>query len=628
MLTSIDGRRFCQMVVCGANRLGEHRKTVDEMNVFPVPDGDTGTNMSMTVLSAAREVLKNQDRTVAEMGKALSSGALRGARGNSGVIVSQLFRGIYRGLRESQTVDTGRFAEALRKGVETAYKAVMRPKEGTILTVAREMADFALETAMHTEDIDELLETTIEHGKTVLEKTPDMLPVLKEAGVVDAGGQGLLYLFEGLLAGTRLPEGEIPALRSEEDCPEGQSYGPEGQSYGPGGQSSSPAEGPAGVSHSPAQAAVSEESLRYGYCTEFIVEGVEHAERQENMLREYLSGIGDSLVLVIDEDLIKVHVHTNDPGLAIQKGLSLGSLSSIKVDNMRLQHRNILDLTKETDAKGAAGRTAEKTQGLPSEGGPERAAGLSPEGTQGQTSERTPEGAQDQTPGQTPERTPERRKEAGFITIASGDGIAAVFKDLGADAIIPGGQTMNPSTEDILTAIEKVRAENVIVLPNNKNIILAAQQAAELTKDKKVHVVESKSIPQGITAMLNYAAGESMERNVRAMKDSLATVKTGQITFAVRDSHIGALSIHKGDLLAIVDGEVTDVGENLTEISRKLIDHLMEDGPELITVYAGAEADEEVNSQLKRYMEDSYPDAEVEIHKGGQPLYYYIISAE
>lgn len=551
MLTSIDGRKFCQMIVCGANCLENHKQAVDEMNVFPVPDGDTGTNMSMTVMSAAREVLKMKDGAIPDMAKALSSGALRGARGNSGVIVSQLFRGMYRGLKDASQIDTGRFAEAMNRGVETAYKAVMRPKEGTILTVARGMASFALELALHTEDMEELLEKTILHGEEVLARTPEMLPVLKEAGVVDAGGQGFIYVFKGMLQGIQMTEDTIPVLEAVS-----------------AGKASA-----ASADYS-AQASISTDSIVFGYCTEFIIDGVENAEQHEDMLREYLSSIGDSLVVVADEDLIKIHVHTNDPGLAIQKGLSLGSLSNIKIDNMRLQHRSTLEFAApETD-------------------------------------------------------TEQPMKEIGFITVSVGDGIASLFKDLGVDYIIPGGQTMNPSTEDVLNAIEKVHAENVIVLPNNKNIILAAQQAAELTEDKKVYVVGSTSIPQGIAAMLNYGMGGTIQENVDAMVESLGTVTTGQITFAVRDTHMNAMEIHKDDILAILEGDVCAVGQDLEQTTRDLLDIMMEPEPELVTLYAGENADVAMTERLRQYMEETYPTAEVEVHEGGQPLYYYIISAE
>lgn len=556
MLTSINGRKFCQMIICGANCLEEHKQAVDEMNVFPVPDGDTGTNMSMTVMSAAREVEKAKNGTISEMAKALSSGALRGARGNSGVIVSQLFRGMYRGLKEADEIDTGRWAEAMNKGVETAYKAVMRPKEGTILTVARGMADFALDFALRTEDMEELLEKVIEHGTDVLNQTPEMLPVLKEAGVVDAGGEGFLYVFKGMLEGLRMEGEEVPALLTNV------------------------AKVQTAAADYSAQATLSTADIKFGYCTEFIIDGVKDAEQHEDMLREYLSSIGDSLVVVSDEDLIKIHVHTNDPGLAIQKGLSLGSLMNIKIDNMRLQHQNTLEFTE-----------------APKEEEPE---------------------AEDDTP----------MKEVGFITVSVGEGIANLFKDLGVDYIIPGGQTMNPSTEDVLNAIEKTRAENIIILPNNKNIILAAQQAADLTEDKKVYVVGSKSIPQGITAMLNYGTGETVEECVEAMKESLSTVATGQVTYAVRDTQMNGITIHTDDILGILEGEVSVVGQDLLDTTKGLLDKMMENEAELVTIYTGTDADAAQTEALQQYMEETYPDAEVEVHEGGQPIYYYIISAE
>ncbi len=559
MHTSIDGRTFCRMIVCAANRLEEHKKIVDELNVFPVPDGDTGTNMSMTVMSAAREVrqtfVEQGSDTIPVLAKALSSGALRGARGNSGVITSQLFRGMYRGLKETQEIGAGRFAEAMSRGVETAYKAVMRPKEGTILTVAREMAAFALNYAMNTEDVEELLEATIAQGWEVLKQTPDMLPVLKEAGVVDAGGQGFLYVFEGMLNGLRAESDEIPELQTAEAAKE--------------------------KAEPSVQAQIDPASIRFGYCTEFIVQGVKDPESHAPALKEYLESIGDSLVLVTDDDIIKIHVHTNDPGKALQKGLALGQLINIKIENMRQQHSNLLNLSKEEE------KPAEEE---PVQEGP--------------------------------------AKEIGFITVSVGAGIASLFKDLGVDYVIPGGQTMNPSTEDVLNAIAKVNAENIVILPNNKNIILAARQAAELTKDKKVYVVGSRSIPQGITAMLNYGISDSIEENIEAMKESLSSVMTGQLTFAVRDTHVNHIEIHKDDFLALLDDEVTAVGTDQVETMRTLLDSMMENEPELVTFYCGEDADAAVTEQLEAYLHESYPDVEVEIHDGGQPLYYYIISAE
>ena len=557
MHTSIDGRSFCKMIVCGANCLEEHKQIVDELNVFPVPDGDTGTNMSMTVMSAAKEVRQaytGGTEEIPALAKALSSGALRGARGNSGVITSQLFRGMYRGLKETQEIGAGRFAEAMSRGVETAYKAVMRPKEGTILTVAREMAAFALNYAMNTEDVEELLEATIAQGWEVLRQTPDMLPVLKEAGVVDAGGQGFLYVFEGMLNGLRLESDEVPALITAEAGKE--------------------------KAQASVQAQIDPESIKFGYCTEFIVQGVKDPESHAPALRDFLESIGDSLVLVTDDDIIKIHVHTNDPGKALQRGLALGQLINIKIENMRQQHHNLLNLEPEEK------KPAEE----PVQEGP--------------------------------------AKEIGFITVSVGAGIASLFTDLGVDYVIPGGQTMNPSTEDVLNAIAKVNAENVVILPNNKNIILAAQQAADLTKDKKVYVVGSRSIPQGITAMLNYGISDSIEENIEAMKESLSTVVTGQMTFAVRDTHMNNIEIHKDDYLAILDDEVNAVGTDQFETMKTLLDSMMENLPELITFYCGEDADASVTERLETYLRENYPGAEVEVHDGGQPLYYYIISAE
>ncbi|MCI8633045.1 MAG: DAK2 domain-containing protein [Lachnospiraceae bacterium] len=545
------------MLVAGANLLEANKKLVDEMNVFPVPDGDTGTNMSLTVTSAVKEVLKTEQTSAAEISKALSSGALRGARGNSGVIVSQLFRGFSRGLTGCEDINAVTFATAMENGVETAYKAVMKPKEGTILTVAKAAATRALEVALQSDDIEEVLTQAIEYGEEILLKTPDMLPVLKEAGVVDAGGKGLLFIYHGMLE----------ALKREDDM------------IDPLLALTGAAQAAAGHKSESAQAVFSTEAIEFGYCTEFIVDGVKDAESREAEVREYLSSIGDSLVVVADGELIKVHVHTNDPGLAIQKGVSMGSLSSIKVDNMRLQHQNILDMSQES------------------------------------TSQEIPQ-------------KEEPRKEIGFITISVGEGLKNIFKELGVDQVISGGQTMNPSTEDILEAAQKVNADHVFVLPNNKNIILAAQQAAELLEDKQLHVIPTKSVPQGISAMISYMPGENAQANEEQMKESLELVVSGSVTYAVRDTHMGEFSIKAQDILALMNEDICKVGQELMQTTEQLIDEMISDTTSILTVYYGEEATQQQAEELQQYIEEKYPEVEVEIQEGGQPLYYFLLSAE
>lgn len=555
----LDAEQFRRMIVVGANRLEANKKEVDELNVFPVPDGDTGTNMSLTVMSAAREVLKTgDDASVEAVAKALSSGALRGARGNSGVIVSQLFRGMYRGLRGTEEIDAAAWANAMRQGVETAYKAVMRPKEGTILTVARGMAEAAVDAAIEEEDLAELLKLVIERGEEVLEKTPDMLPVLKEAGVVDAGGKGLLYIYKGMYEALTDENVSLELMDTT------------------AAKKKEPTEGKAPAQ---AQAAFNTESITYGYCTEFIVHCAQ-AEQHEEMMRSYLSSIGDSLVVVADDDLIKIHVHTNDPGLAIQKGLSIGYLSNMKIDNMRLQHQNLLvqEMPQETEASV--------------------------------------------------EEAPAEHKEYGFIAVSMGEGLTKILKELGVDQVITGGQTMNPSTEDVLNAIEKINADHIFILPNNKNIILAAQQAAALIQDKEILVVQTRNVPQGITAMLNFASDFSAEENLKMMEEAIQEVHTGMTTFAIRDTHLGDFEIHKDDILGMLDGELSVVDQDVDVVSKELIDRLVEMDKELFTVYYGEDATQDSAQALADYIMQKMPEGEVEVHDGGQPLYHYIISAE
>lgn len=550
-MNTISGQKFRQMLVAGANALEANKKMVDEMNVFPVPDGDTGTNMSLTVNSAVKEVIKVESDAAGDIAKALSSGALRGARGNSGVIVSQLFRGLAKGLKGCEEINAITFATAMENGIETAYKAVMKPKEGTILTVAKAAAAKCLEAALQSDDLIDVFAQAIESGEETLQKTPEMLPVLKEAGVVDAGGKGLLVIYGGMLEALKREDEEIDPLL----CLSG---GAQVQSSGAASS----------------QAAFSTESIEFGYCTEFIVEGVENAEEKEDDVRAYLSTIGDSLVVVADGDLIKIHVHTNDPGLAIQKGVSLGSLSSIKVDNMRLQHQNILSM-----------------EAAPAKEDP--------------------------------------RKDIGFITISVGEGLSNIFKELGVDYVISGGQTMNPSTEDILEATKKINADHIFVLPNNKNIILAAQQATYLMEEgKQLHVIPSRSIPQGITAMISYMPGESAEANEAQMTESLSTVVSGSVTYAVRDTRMGEFEIKADNILALKNDEICHVGQDLIKTTKKLLESMVSDETSLVTIYYGEDATEGEAEELKEHVEEICPGVEVEIQEGGQPLYYYLLSAE
>lgn len=541
MSEHINATLLKQMIISGANLLEKNKDYVDELNVFPVPDGDTGTNMSLTVMAAAKEVQKVNSDKVEDVGKALSSGALRGARGNSGVILSQLFRGFYKGLMGVDVIDTTVLANAFEKGVETAYKAVMKPKEGTILTVAREGAEKAMQLALESNNVQEVLEESINHSEEILNKTPEMLPVLKQAGVVDAGGQGLLFILKGALAvlkGEKIEDLIIYEDQQEKKIKYDEPHGAD---------------------------------IKFGYCTEFIVE-CKKDFKEETVLRDYLQSIGDSIVVVSDEDIVKVHVHTNDPGHALQKGLEYGALVNIKIDNMREQHENRLDINKEQE--------------------------------------------------------PVELKDVGFIAVSIGDGLKEIFKGLGVDYIIEGGQTMNPSTENILEAVNKVHAKDVFILPNNKNIILSAEQAVKLVEDKNLHVIPTKSIPQGITALINYDEGSDVTANADSMRECIKEVKTGQVTFAVRDTMIEDKEIHKDDILGIGDGQIKVVGTDLEKSTKDLLEALIDDDSELITLYYGQDVTEEEANSIAGYIEDKYEDCDIEVHYGGQPLYYYIFSVE
>lgn len=554
---TIDAKILSRMFLAGAKNLEAKKEWINELNVFPVPDGDTGTNMTMTIMSAASEVSALEDPDMETLAKAISSGSLRGARGNSGVILSQLLRGFTRSVRKASRLDAPAIAAAMEKAVETAYKAVMKPKEGTILTVAREAAAKASEIA---EDADELLpffQTVFTHAEDTLARTPEMLPVLKEAGVVDSGGQGLLEVLRGAVDGYLGKEVDYSAFENS------------------GGISS--------VTKISPQA---EADIKFGYCTEFIILlDKEMPEEEEHSFKEFLTSIGDSIVLVADDEIVKVHVHTNHPGQAIERALTYGALSRMKIDNMREEHQEKLI----KDAEKLAKEQAEQEAALEA---------------------------------QTPE------KEAGFIAVSAGQGLTDIFKELGVDYLIEGGQTMNPSTEDMLNAIDKVRAKTVYIFPNNKNIVLAANQARDLTEDKQIIVVPTRTVPQGITAMISYVPEKSPEENAEVMAEAVSKVKTGQITYAVRDTRIDDKEIHEGDIMGIGDSGILAVGADREAVTLTTIEAMMTEDAEVISIYYGADITEENAEELAASVEEKYPDCEVELSRGGQPIYYYIVSVE
>ncbi|MBS5196491.1 MAG: DAK2 domain-containing protein [Clostridiales bacterium] len=544
------------MFLAGAKNLEAKKEWINELNVFPVPDGDTGTNMTLTIMSAAAEVGALGDTDMESLAKAISSGSLRGARGNSGVILSQLLRGFTRGVRKYEELDAPLIAAAMERGVETAYKAVMKPKEGTILTVAKEAALKAVEIAEEMEDLEEFFREVFVHAEATLAKTPEMLPVLKEAGVVDSGGQGLLEVFRGAVDGF---------LGKEVD-------------YSQFEKSAAPA-----VTKISPQA---EADIKFGYCTEFIIMlNKELPEEEEHSFKEFLMSIGDSIVLVADDEIVKVHVHTNHPGQAIERALTYGSLSRMKIDNMREEHQEKLI----KDAEKLAAQQAEEEEAKAAEQPP---------------------------------------KEVGFISVSAGGGLTNIFKDLGVDYLIEGGQTMNPSTEDMLNAIAKVNAKTIYIFPNNKNIILAANQARDLTEDKEIVVVPTKTVPQGISAIISFVPEKNGEENLEAMMEAVSRVKTGQITYAVRDTRIDDKEIHEGDIMGIGDSGILAVGKTKEEVAKETIASMMDEDGEIISLYYGADTEEADAEALAEELEALYPDCEIEVNQGGQPIYYYIISVE
>ncbi len=546
-MKTIEVNTLTKMFLGGAKNLEAKKEWINELNVFPVPDGDTGTNMTLTIMSAASEVNNLSERTMETVAKAISSGSLRGARGNSGVILSQLLRGFTKGIKGYETLDVMTISNAFQKAVETAYKAVMKPKEGTILTVARGAADKAAEMALEEEDLDVFFAGVIEEAERVLATTPDLLPVLKEAGVVDSGGQGLVEVLKGAYDAY---------LGKEVDY-----------------TFEAPKSAPVKIS------AETEAEIKFGYCTEFIIvldKKFEHKDEME--FKAFLESIGDSIVCVADDDIVKIHVHTNHPGQAIEKALTYGSLSRLKIDNMREEHEE--KLIKDA-SKIAAQQKAE-----------------------------------------------EPRKEMGFISVSIGEGIGEIFKGLGVDYLIEGGQTMNPSTEDMLNAIEKVNADHIFILPNNKNIILAANQAKALCEDKDIIVIPTKTVPQGITAMINFMPDSSAEENETRMTEELANVKTGQVTYAVRDTHIDDKEIKEGNIMGIGDHAILAVGEDVEQTTLDMFKELIDEDSELISIYYGEDVKKEDADKLGEDLSDLYPDCDIEVHFGGQPIYYYVVSVE
>ena len=553
-ITSINSKLLAKMFLAGAKNLDSKKDWINELNVFPVPDGDTGTNMSMTIMSAAKEVSSLTEPTMAALSKAISSGSLRGARGNSGVILSQLFRGFCKVIKEYDELDVTIVCEAFQKAVETAYKAVMKPKEGTILTVAKGAADKALELAEQTDDLVFFADEVIKHAEYVLNQTPEMLPVLKQAGVVDSGGQGLVQVLKG--ANDALLGKEID-------------YSIEGVSSGTSPEKIT---------------AETEAEIKFGYCTEFIIVlNNPLSDKEELKYKAFLESIGDSIVVVADDEIVKTHVHTNDPGLALQEALKHGSLSRIKIDNMREEHQE--KLIKESE-KLAKEQAAEE------------------------------------------QKAKEPEKEMGFVSVSIGEGMNEVFKGLGVDYIIEGGQTMNPSTEDMLNAIEKVNAKNVFILPNNKNIIMAANQAVSLVEDKQIIVIPTKTIPQGITALVNYIPDHSVEENKEQMMAEIENVKTGQVTYAVRDTEIDGKTIKQDDYMGIGDKSILAVGKDLKQTTLEMVDAMVDEDSAIVSIYFGSESSEEKAEEIASAIEEKYPDVEVEVNDGGQPIYYYVISVE
>ncbi|GKH32817.1 DAK2 domain-containing protein [Muricomes sp. OA1] len=550
---TINTELLTRMFLAGAANLEAKKEFINELNVFPVPDGDTGTNMTLTIMSAAKEVSALEQPDMLSVSKAISSGSLRGARGNSGVILSQLLRGFTKEIREYREIDVQVLAQACDRARATAYKAVMKPKEGTILTVAKGIAQKAAEMAETTDDLEVFIPEVLKHAEYVLSKTPDMLPVLKDAGVVDSGGQGLVEVLNGAYDAFQGKEIDYSAIEASSGT----------SMVRPGAQA--------------------ETDIKFGYCTEFIImTSKPFSETNETEFKAYLESIGDSIVCVADDDIVKIHVHTNDPGLAIQKALTYGQLSRMKIDNMREEHQE--KLIKDAEKQAAEQKKAVKK--------------------------------------------PETRKKVGFIAVSIGEGMNEIFRELGVDYIIEGGQTMNPSTEDMLTAIDAVNADHIFILPNNKNIILAANQAQSLTKDKDILVIPTKTVPQGITAVINYMPEADIDTNAENMNEEIKNVKSGQITYAVRDTHIDDKEIHEGDIMGIGDAGILAVGQSVEGVAKEMLTSLVDEDTELISLYYGQDVLEADAVRFAQEIEELYPDADVDAHFGGQPIYYYVLSVE
>ena len=553
---TINTEMLRKMFLAGAANLEAKKEFINELNVFPVPDGDTGTNMTLTIMSAAKEVQAIENPDMLSMAKAISSGSLRGARGNSGVILSQLLRGFTKEIREHKEIDAVILARACDRATATAYKAVMKPKEGTILTVAKGIYKKAAELAETTDDLEVFLPEVIKYAEQVLDETPELLPVLKEAGVVDSGGQGLLEVIRGAYDAFLGKEIDYTAIEA-----------------GSGTKIVKPDQ-------------QAEADIKFGYCTEFIImTDKAFTDKDEAKLKAYLESIGDSIVCVADDDIVKIHVHTNDPGLAIQKALTHGQLSRIKIDNMREEHQEKLI----RDAEKVAAQQAKAAEA---------------------------------------KKKKEPRKPVGFIAVSIGKGMNEIFRELGVDYIIEGGQTMNPSTDDMLTAIDEVNADHIFILPNNKNIILAANQAQSLTKDKDIIVIPTKTVPQGITAVISYMPEADVDANLEAMQEAVKNVKTGQVTYAVRDTKIDDKVIHEGDIMGIGDQGILSVGQSVEETAKDMISQLVDEDSELISLYYGQDINEEDAAAFAQSVEELYPDIDVDVHMGGQPIYYYVLSVE
>ncbi|HIW41833.1 MAG TPA: DAK2 domain-containing protein [Candidatus Mediterraneibacter vanvlietii] len=553
---TINTEMLRKMFLAGAANLDAKKEFINELNVFPVPDGDTGTNMTLTIMSAAKEVQALEKPDMVSMAKAISSGSLRGARGNSGVILSQLLRGFTKEIREYTEIDVNVLAKACDRATATAYKAVMKPKEGTILTVAKGISQKAAELAETTDDLEVFLPEVISYAEEVLAQTPELLPVLKEAGVVDSGGQGLMEVLHGAYDAFLGKEIDYTSIEAGQGT----------KMVKPGQQAQT--------------------DIKFGYCTEFIImTEKEFTEADETHLKGYLESIGDSIVCVADDDVVKIHVHTNDPGLAIQKALTYGQLSRIKIDNMREEHQEKLIRDAEKVAAQQAQEAAASKKSAP-------------------------------------------RKPVGFIAVSIGDGMNDIFRELGVDYIIEGGQTMNPSTDDMLTAIDEVNADHIFILPNNKNIILAANQAQSLTKDKDIIVIPTKTVPQGITAVISFMPEADVDTNMEAMQEAIKNVKTGQVTYAVRDTHIDDKEIHEGDIMGIGDAGILSVGQSVEDTAKDMLAQLVDEDSELISLYYGQDVLPEDAEKFAQTLEDTYPDIDIDVHMGGQPIYYYVLSVE